>query len=100
MSKVITRFMDTVEYEVCRIEDAVRDALSATEESPVTEAAEQARRVARAVTGTLAQKYGSEDFTTDIEEIQNIVEETLMRFGLFRTAKAYSRRPSGCKEEH
>ena len=89
MSKVINRFMDTVGYDVRRIETAVRDALSATGEYPVTEAVEQARRVAGAVTGTLAQKYGSEDFTTDIEEIQNIVEETLMRVGLFQTAKAY-----------
>ena len=68
-------------YESAKIENAIRKAfLASKEEHNPSDISELVKRV--------EEKIGSEDFA-EVERIQDVVEESLMAFGFFQTAKRY-----------
>ncbi|MBX6424115.1 ribonucleoside triphosphate reductase [Thermosulfurimonas sp. F29] len=84
MWKVVKRDGRIVSFEVTRIENAARRALRATGEDPA-----EARRIAGMVVERLAREWYARGKTPHVEEIQDLVEEALMRAGYYRTARAY-----------
>ena len=79
-----------VPYHLSRIEIAIMKALIATEEIPYERMSITAARAAILTERALLDKYrDTPEFTTSVEEIQDIVEQTLMSLDLPKTAKAY-----------
>lgn len=79
-----------VPYDLSRIESAIMKALIATEEIPYERMSITAARAAILTERALLDKYrDTPEFTTSVEEIQDIVEQTLMSLDLPKTAKAY-----------
>lgn len=89
MSIVTKRNGDAVVYDASKIERAITSALVATEEVPANLTHRVANSLTNIVEVSLIKKYGTDAFTTSVEEIQDIVEETLMISDLPKTAKAY-----------
>lgn len=83
-SKVQKRNGSIVDYTVSKIEVAIGKALMATRS---TEGAKRARTLALDVESLLEERIGEKIPT--VEEIQDAVEETLIRFGYADVAKAY-----------
>ncbi len=80
-----------VKFDPSRIENAIKKALKATGEVPNDEIDDKAKALTSVVLQELSQKIPSK-FPEDaphVEEIQDIVEKTLMKAQLFETAKAY-----------
>ena len=79
-----------VPYDLSRITSAIMKALAATEEIPYDRMHLTASRAAVLTEQALLDKYqGTPEFTTSVEEIQDLVEQTLMALDLPKTAKAY-----------
>lgn len=79
-----------VPYEFDRIQTAIMKALISTEEVPYNQMALMAARAATLTERTLLTTHSQEtNILATVEEIQDIVEETLMTMELPKTAKAY-----------
>ena len=78
---VVKRTGDIVEYDLHKIENAIRGA-SRDSESEITE--DDILRVSKEIDKDLS---GAENLT--VEEIQDCVENNLMKAGLFKTAREY-----------
>ena len=79
-----------VPYEFERIQTAIMKALISTEEIPYNQMALIAGRAATLTERTLLMTHSQEEqILATVEEIQDIVEETLMSMELPKTAKAY-----------
>lgn len=78
-----------VAFDMDKIIDAVRKALDATQEvEEEKDQEEKAAEVSKNVVKTLRKKFHARSIPA-VEEIQDIVEEELVKAGLFKTAKAY-----------
>jgi len=73
-------------WDVTKIERAVRKALTAT---GYEEASEKSRQVTEKVCSLLYERHKDSSFVPTVEEVQDVVEETLMKSGYYKTAKAY-----------
>lgn len=80
---IVKRDGRVVPFDPARIESAVLKAFQATGEAG-SEAVRRAREVTAEVVARLAGTPAPH-----IEQVQNLVEEVLMRTGWYRTAKAY-----------
>lgn len=89
MSKVTKRDGKVVDYNIEKIENAVAKAFVATQEVRTSLISSSVQEVAVDVERELEKKYGTEDFETNVEEIQDLVEKSLMKNGFPETAKAY-----------
>lgn len=81
--KVIKRDKTLQEFDKNKIEVAIRKALDATNQDTY-HLSEMVDQITEIVEGDYCQ-----DDKVDIEDIQNVVEDTLMSYSYFDTAKAY-----------
>lgn len=88
MANIKKRNGNIVPYDVSKIEAAITKAFAATEETPASLITPNSQIVSCKVQVELIKKYGTEEFTTSVEEVQDIVEKTLMQ-NFPATAKAY-----------
>ncbi|MCR4672230.1 MAG: ribonucleoside triphosphate reductase [Lachnospiraceae bacterium] len=84
VTHVVKRNGETVDFNVSKIELAVVKAFIATEEVP----ARDVSAIGRAIGIMVQTRLDSRDIAT-VEEIQDIVEETLMQCNYPKTARAY-----------
>ena len=89
MATITKRTGVQVPYDIRRIALAIEAALTATGEVPQEQKATEAMTAAHWVERRLTSNAGSADFTVTVEEVQDLVEEVLMQYGLPKTAKAY-----------
>ena len=89
MSKVTKRDGTVVDYNIEKIENAIAKAFVATQEVRTSLVSASVQDVAVDVEQELEKKYGTENFETSVEEIQDLVEKSLMKKGFPETAKAY-----------
>lgn len=82
---------NTVPYDIAKIERAVMQALIATDEIPYSQMSLTSQRVATLVERNMLSNHPDERDTviTSVEELQDLVEEALMKAELVKTAKAY-----------
>ncbi|MGM0410445.1 MAG: ribonucleoside-triphosphate reductase, adenosylcobalamin-dependent [Bacillota bacterium] len=83
---VIKRDEREVEYSRSKIEDAIYRAMV---ESGEEAGREEAKEVSLDVESSLIEKFYSENKVPTVEEIQDLVEEKLMKAAYVSTAKAY-----------
>lgn len=86
MKNIIKRDGSVVAFEADKIENAIAKAFISTSEIPARDISAMARAVELIVEAELNTK--SKDSAT-VEEIQDVVEKTLMKVGYQNTAKAY-----------
>ncbi|MCD6421866.1 intein-containing adenosylcobalamin-dependent ribonucleoside-diphosphate reductase, partial [bacterium] len=84
VKKVIKREGNLQDFDEKRIENAIKKAMLATN----TYDEKKLRKCVNYVVRVLNERYGEEKYP-HVEEIQDIVEFSLMKFGLFETAKAF-----------
>ncbi len=84
VSKVVKRDGRVVDFDVKRIENAVMKAMKAVKQYDP----EKHRKVVELVLKILDEKYGDSGIPT-VEEIQDIVELSLVKHDLYEVAKAY-----------
>ncbi len=82
--QVVKRDGRVVEFDPDKIRQAVRKAMVATKTLSEKSLEETVRRTLQ----ILSDKFGAEK-TPSVEEVQNAVEQALMQFNLYPTAKAY-----------
>jgi ribonucleoside-diphosphate reductase alpha chain len=82
--KVIKRDGRSLDFDPDKIRQAIKKAMIATETLNERNLDEVVQRVLSA----LSERFGAEK-PSSVEEIQNIVEQTLVQFNLYPTAKAY-----------
>jgi len=82
--QVVKRDGRTVSFDADKIRQAIRKALIATQslDENVLEDALQRTLI------VLSEKYGA-DRTPSVEEMQNLVEQSLVQLNLYPAAKAY-----------
>ncbi len=84
VKKVIKREGNLQDFDEKRIENAIKKAMLATN----TYDEKKLKKCVNYVVRVLNERYGEEKYP-HVEEIQDIVEFSLMKFGLFETAKAF-----------
>lgn len=82
--KVIKRDGSLQDFDKSRIENAIKKAMLATN----SYSNEKLNEIVSYVTSVIEETFGAEKYP-HVEEIQDIVEFSLMKFGLFNVAKAY-----------
>ncbi len=80
MKQIVKRDGRTVDFDVKKIEDAIRKALKSAHIQDVERATQLAKEV---------ELSFSDDYVPTVEEVQDKVETVLMQNGLHRTAKEY-----------
>ena len=85
ISKVIKRDGRVVPFDKSRIERAIWRAMESVGEGSRS----LAKKLADEVTRILEEEYGKKKQIPHVEEIQDIVEKTLVNNGLYEVAKAY-----------
>ena len=83
LERIRKRDGTVVAFEAAKIEAAVRKAIEAVGEGEASRAGETSRRVVSKLEARFVEDIPS------VEEVQDLVEETLIEEGLPRTAKAY-----------
>jgi len=86
IDKIIKRDGTTVPFDRKRIEKAIYAAARAVGNG---ESRQWAETLSWAVTGILGERFGQDDHVPHVEEIQDIVEEVLVKSGNPQVAKAY-----------
>ena len=86
IEQVVKRDGSVVPFERKRIENAIYAAARAVGNG---EGRQWAETLSWAVTGLLEERFGGNGYTPHVEEIQDIVEEVLIKSGNPRIAKAY-----------
>ncbi len=86
IDKIIKRDGTTVHFDRKRIEKAIYAAARAVGNG---ESRQWAETLSWAVTGILGERFGQDDHAPHVEEIQDIVEEVLVKSGNPQVAKAY-----------
>ena len=82
--RVVKRDGRTVDFDTDKIRQAIRKAMVATQSLNEKMLEEAVQRIL----SFLSEKYGK-DNPPSVEEIQNLVEQTLVQLNLYPTAKAY-----------
>ncbi|RLC90038.1 MAG: ribonucleoside triphosphate reductase [Chloroflexi bacterium] len=86
MEQVIKRDGSLVAFDRKRIENAIYAAARAVESG---EGRPWAEMLSWAVTGLIRERFGESDVTPHVEQIQDLVEEVLVKSGNPQVAKAY-----------
>jgi ribonucleoside-diphosphate reductase alpha chain len=85
VKKVIKRDGRIVDFDVSRIENAIKKAMFSVGKYNK----ESLRKVVQHVLKVIDEKFGDSNVYPHVEEIQDIVELALVKYGLYEVAKAY-----------
>lgn len=85
VKKVIKRDGRIVDFDASRIENAVKKAMNSVGKYNK----ESLKKVVQHVLKVIDEKFGESETYPHVEEIQDIVELALVKYGLYEVAKAY-----------